>query len=69
MIFFIAGNKPEHGGNLRRVKELAGQSDHAIDEISFNNVLSDFAFAGLVRLHRAVREDEAGDAGGARDDE
>ena len=43
---------------MRRVEELARQGDHLDD------VLAGFAFAGLVRGHGAVGEDEAGDAGG-----
>src|SRR4030095_16977484 len=64
MIFLIAGEKPQAGRNLRRIEELAGEGDHAVDEIGFDDVLADFAFAGLVRGHRAVGEYEAGDAGG-----
>jgi len=56
----IAGNKPKAGGDLCRVEELAGQRDHAVHEIGFDDVFADFAFAGLVRRHRAVGEDEAG---------
>ena len=61
VVFRIASEEPEAGGNLCGVKELAGQRDHAVDEIGFDYIFSDFAFAGLVRRHRAVGEDEAGE--------
>ena len=47
-VFLVTSKEPETRGNLCRVKELAGEGDHAIDEVGFDNVLSDFAFAGLV---------------------
>ena len=36
------------GGVGGGVKELARKRDHAIDKIGFDDVLSDFAFTGLV---------------------
>ena len=58
VIFLVAGKKPEACGNLRRIEELAGQGDHTVYEIGFDDVLSDFTLARLVRRHRAVREDK-----------
>ena len=55
--------EPEADRNLRRVEELAGQRDHAVHEVGLDDGLADLAFAGLVRGHRAIGEDEAGHAG------
>src|SRR5438128_1501050 len=41
-----AGEEPEACGYLSRVKELAGQRDHAVDEVCLDDVLSDLALAG-----------------------
>src|SRR6058998_1496759 len=62
MILFVAGDEPEACRNLRRVEKLAGQRDHAVHEIGFDDVLPDFAFPGLIRRHRAVREDKTCDS-------
>src|SRR5437660_1565245 len=64
VVFLIAGQEPETGGNGRRIKELAREHNHAVHEVGFNDVLSDFAFAGLIGRHGAVGEDKAGDTGG-----
>jgi len=50
-------------GDLGRVEELAGQGDHAVDQVRLNDRLADLALARLVRRHRAVGEDETGDPG------
>ena len=41
---------------------MAGQGDHAVDEVVFDELLADLAFALGVGGHGAVGEDEAGDA-------
>jgi hypothetical protein len=64
VILFISGQEPKAGRNLSRVEELAGEGDHAINQVGFDNAFPNFAFAGLVRGHGSVGEDEAGDAGG-----
>jgi len=66
LIFLVAGEKPKARGNLCRVKELARERDHAINKVGFDDVLANLAFAGLVRRHGAVGENEASDAGCAR---
>lgn len=60
--FFVFGQEPEADGDLGGVEELAGQGDHAVDEVVLDHLLADRAFAGGVGAHRAVGEDEAGDA-------
>ena len=62
--------EPEADGDLGAVEELAGEGDHAIDQIRFDDCLADFAFAGLVGAHTAVGQHEAGEAlGGEMVDE
>ena len=60
----VAGNEPEANRNLRGVKKLSRQRHHAIHQVGLNEGLADFAFAGLIRGHRAVGENESGHAGG-----
>ncbi len=43
----VAGQKPQADGNLRGVKQLAGQRDHAIHEVGFNQGLANLAFAAV----------------------
>ena len=62
--FTITGEKPQTGGDLGRIEELAGQRDHAVHEVGFDQVFPDFALAGLARRHGTVGEHEAGDAPG-----
>lgn len=59
---FASRQEPEANGDLRAVEELAGEGDHAVHEIGFDEFLPDLAFAGLVGGHAAVGEDEAGHA-------
>ena len=54
----VAGEKPEAHRDLRRVEKLAGQRDHAVHEVGFDDGLADFAFAGLVGGHAAVGQDK-----------
>ena len=56
--------EPEADGDLRAVEELAGEGDHAVHEVGFDEFLSDVAFTGLVGGHAAIGEDEAGHAVG-----
>ena len=53
---------PEADGYLRAVEELAGEGDHAVHEVGLDEGAADVAFAGLVRRHAAIGEDEAGHA-------
>ena len=62
-VALVAGEEPETDRDLGRVEELARQGDHAVDEVRLDDVLADLALARLVRAHRAVGEDEAGDPG------
>ena len=48
--------------DLRSVEELAGEGDHAVHEVGLNEGAADVAFAGLVRRHAAIGEDEASHA-------
>ena len=59
---FVFGQEPEADGDLGGVEELAGQGDHAVDEVVLDQLLADLAFALGVGGHGAVGEDEAGDA-------
>ena len=54
--------EPEADGDLRAIKKLAGEGDHAVHEVSLDEGAADVAFAGLVGEHAAVGEDEAGHA-------
>ncbi len=56
---FVFREEPEADGNLRAVEELAGEGDHAVHEVGFDEFLPDLAFAGLVGGHAAIGEDEA----------
>ena len=60
--FFVFGQEPEADGDRGGVEELAGQGDHAVDEVVLDELLADLAFALGVGGHGAVGEDEAGDA-------
>ncbi len=57
-----AGEEPEADGDLGAIEELAGEGDHAVDEVGFDEGFADLAFAGLIRGHAAIGEDEAGHA-------
>ena len=59
---FVFGQEPEADGDLGGVEELAGQGDHAVDEVVLDELLADLAFALGVGGHGAVGENEAGDA-------
>ena len=61
---FATGKKPQTDRDLRGVKELAGQRDHAVHEVGFDDGFANLAFAGLVGGHAAVGEDESGQARG-----
>src|SRR5438093_8213188 len=63
-VAFVAAEEPEAYGDWRRVKELAGQRDHAVHEVGFDDGFAYFAFAGLVGGHAAVGEDESRQARG-----
>lgn len=59
---FVFGQKPEADGDRGGVEELAGQGDHAVDEVVLDHLLADRAFALGVGRHGAVGEDEASHA-------
>lgn len=61
-VVLVPGEEPEADGDLCGVEELAGECDHAVDEVGLDEGFPDLALAGLVRGHGAVREDEAGHA-------
>src|SRR6266481_861923 len=50
-VFLVFGQKPQTSRNLRSVKKLRRQGDHAVHQISLNQVFADLALAGLVRTH------------------
>lgn len=62
-ILFFTGDKPEANGDLCGVEELAGQCNHAVNQVGLDDVLADFTLPGLVGGHRTVGEDEACQAG------
>lgn len=63
-VLAVAREEPQARGDLGAVEELAGQGDHAVHDVGLDQVLADFAFAGLVRGHGAVGEHETGHARG-----
>lgn len=44
----VPSSEPEAHGDLRRVKELTRQSDHAVYEIRFDHFSADFTFSTRV---------------------
>ena len=56
---FAACQEPQADGNLRAVKELAGQRDHAVDQIGVDDRFADLSFARLIAAHAAVGQYEA----------
>lgn len=63
VVLLVPGHEPEADRDLGGVEELSRHGDHAVHEISLNDVLPYLALTGLVRGHGAVREHEARDAG------
>src|SRR5437867_4328018 len=61
---FTACKKPETHRDLRRVKELAGERDHAVHEVSFDDGFPYLALPRLIGGHAAIGEDESGHASG-----
>ena len=59
---FVLGEEPEADGDLGGEEELAGEGDHAVDEVVLHQFLADLAFALGVGGHGAVGEDEPGGA-------
>ncbi len=55
----ILGEEPQAYRDLRAVKKLAGQGDHAIHQVGFDQGFADVAFAGLVGAHAAVGQHKA----------
>ena len=43
-VLFVAGEKPQADGNLRGVKELAGECDHVIDRVLLDQLATDFRY-------------------------
>src|SRR5579875_3125292 len=50
-VLLIARQKPEASRNLGGIEELARQSDHAVDQIGFDNSLANLALSRLIRRH------------------
>ena len=44
-VLLVAGDEPQADGDLRAVEQLAGERDHAVDEVGLDDVLADLAFA------------------------
>jgi len=63
VVAFVPAKKPETYRNRRRVEKLAGERDHAVHEVGFDDGFANLAFAAGVGGHRAVGEDEAREAG------
>ena len=61
-VVFVFRQEPQADRNLRAVEELAGQGDHAVHEVGFDEGFANLTFAGLVGGHAAIGEDEAGHA-------
>src|SRR5450830_665134 len=61
-VALVARQEPQAHGDLRRVEELAGQGDHAVDLVGLHELLADLPLPALLRAHRAVGEHEAGHA-------
>ena len=59
---FVLGKEPEADGDLGGEEELAGQGDHAVDEVVLHQFLADGSFARGVGGHGPVGEDEPGGA-------
>src|SRR5437763_304673 len=55
LVMLVAREEPKAHGNLRRIKQLAWQSDHAINQVGFEDVFPNLTFTGLVRRHATVR--------------
>ena len=47
-VVLVPREEPEADGDLGGVEELAGECDHAVDEVRLDEGFSDLAFAGLV---------------------
>ena len=63
-VLLVPGHEPEAHRDLRRVKELPRQRNHAVHQVSLNDVLADFSLAGGIRGHGAVGHDETGNTRG-----
>ena len=59
-VVLVPGEEPETDGDLGAVEELAGECDHAVDEVGLDEGLPDLSLAGLIRRHGAIRKNEAG---------
>ena len=53
---FVFREEPDAGGNLGIGEELAGQGDHALDEIRLDQGAADVALTAGIRTHRAIGE-------------
>src|SRR5439155_1649306 len=60
VVALVAREKPQAHGNLSGVKELPGQRDHAVDEVSLDDCVADVALARRIRRHGTISEHEAG---------
>src|SRR6266702_1164446 len=60
----ISGEEPETGGNLRAIEKVWRQCNHAVHQVSLDNLLTDFSLARLIRRHRSIGQDEPGGACG-----
>ena len=55
------GQEPEADGNLGGVEELAGQCDHAIDQVVLKNLAADGSLALGIGGHGPIGQHESGD--------
>ena len=51
---FVFREEPDAGGNLGVGEELAGQGNHALDEIRLDQGAADVALAAGIGTHRAI---------------
>lgn len=59
---FVVRKEPGADGALRAVEEVAGEGDHAVQEVDLDESAVDLAFAGLIGGYAAIGKDEAGGA-------
>ena len=60
--FFVFGQEPQAHRNLGGIEQLPRQSDHAIHQIVFNNLLANRPFTTGVGTHGTVRQHKTGSA-------
>jgi hypothetical protein len=62
-VLLVPREEPQAHRYLRRIEELPGKGDHAVDKIRLDDILPDLPFARLVGGHGAICQDETRNAG------